>query len=80
MNNQNQKAFETLKNLGYPLHRIRQALLQLNGASHQAIAKEAGVSRASVSQHIAGLRTNDRLLKQIADYLGVVKEDFFPEL
>jgi lambda repressor-like predicted transcriptional regulator len=43
------------------------------------IARQAGVSRSAINHTIAGRRKSPRLRKAIADALGKMVSDFWPE-
>jgi DNA-binding transcriptional regulator YdaS (Cro superfamily) len=77
--NQNVDILRTLRSCGFPMIRIRQAMFLLAGTNRAAIATKVGMSMSVVSQHISGIRTNQRVMDAIAEALDVPKDELFPD-
>ena len=77
---QNRKVLVHLALMGYPLPRIRRALVELTGVTQVAIAKSAGVSRSNVTLHVAGIRNNPKVQEKIAEAWAIPKEELFADV
>ena len=70
---------QKLKELGYPLVDIRQAMPHLTGINHKDLAVILRKSRVYITLTISGQRKSPKLQQQIADVWGVPKEELFED-
>jgi len=69
-----------LRLMGYPMANVRRALVELTGINHEVIAREAGLSRPTVTSAIAGIRKNQQAQKTMARLWGIPREDLFSDV
>jgi lambda repressor-like predicted transcriptional regulator len=77
---QNRKVLLQLALMGYPLIRVRKAMVALTGIPHRELAQRAGVSRQNVTMHITGLRNTPKVQDAIAEAWGIPKEELFADV
>ena len=70
-------ALRALKDLGFPLPRIRLSFHKLTGLTQSKIADALGVSRQTITHHMTGIGNNPSIKKRIAEMLEVPVHDFF---
>ena len=74
----NRAAFEFLSSLGFSLPEIRKALVVLNGVNICELAKEDGISLATMYNTMKGTRESPKAKEILAGTLGLEQEDLFP--
>jgi hypothetical protein len=72
----NQAALCALKNLGFPLEKIRKALIGLNNIKYSEIAGQH-TSVASISNTINGIRESKTAKQLISEKLGIEQTELF---
>ena len=73
----NKAAVKCLKELGFPMKRIRKSLLELNEIHIPSLSN--GVSNACVYNTLSGLRKNEKAMRILASSVGLEVEELFPE-
>lgn len=68
-----------LKDLGYPLSRIRVSLHKLTGITQPDMARMIGVDRITITHTIAGIRKNPEIQDAIARIWQVPREELFED-
>ena len=77
---QNRKVLVQLALMGYPLARVRKAMVALTGIPHRELAKKAGVSRQNVTLHISGRRNSPKIQEAIAEAWDIPKDELFADV
>ena len=77
MDIQHTTALRMLRELGYDLVAIRQAMPHLTGIDHPHLAEITNRSRPYITLIISGIRTTPAVQKEVADAWGVPKEELF---
>ena len=72
----NHATLSTLKNLGYPISKIRKALFVLNNIKYSEISGN-GASVASISNTINGVRESKKAKTLIAQRLGIEQDELW---
>ena len=75
----NTLAITFLKQIGYPLPRIRLSLHRLTGITQPQMAEMIGVTRQVITHHIAGRRHTPEIQDAIARIWQVPKEELFED-
>ena len=78
-NHHNRAALKKLKKLGFPMHKIRRALLELNDLNIILLA-DRKVSGPTIYNTIRGDKTNTKAQSIIAKSLGLKREELFPPI
>lgn len=79
MNTPNEQAVTTLREMGFDLIPIRQALLKLSGITEPELAEKCGLTRPTVNAYINGRRSRLKTQVKIAKQLGVRPDILFDE-
>jgi len=79
MNTPNEQAVTTLREMGFDLIPIRQALLKLSGITEPELAEKCGLTRPTVNAYINGRRARLKTQVKIAKQLGVRPDILFDE-
>ena len=77
-NGRNRTALNGLRELGYPMPRIRKALVDLNGINIRELSEGDGVSVPTLYNTLRGTRGNRQAREALAASLGLEKEELFP--
>lgn len=75
--NRNRAALVRLRELNYPMDRIRRALCVLNGINLKHIG-DGSVSPPTIYNTLKGVRSNDTARTIVARNLGLKEEELFP--
>jgi len=79
MDIQHTMCLRILKELGYDLVAIRQAMPHLTGIDHPTLAKITHRSRPYITLILSGIRTAAAVQKEIADAWGVPAKELFDD-
>ena len=74
----NRETLEFLRSKGWPMPRIRRALLDLNGLTSCELAAQAGISPGTLSNTLRGRRPNESARLACARALGLSISELFP--
>ncbi len=76
--NGNRTMIQVMRDAGYPMPRIRKALIELNDISLQELAN-GKVAVPTIYNTVKGLTQNQQAMELIADKLGLGVKELFPE-
>jgi len=80
METRNIEAVRQLRELGFPMPRIRIAIQKLNGKTAKAIADSLDVSRETIAMTIMGKRGHTLVKKSISEAFDVPVDLFFCDM
>jgi hypothetical protein len=77
--NGNRTMIRVMKDAGYPMPRIRKALIELNDINIQELGN-GKVSMPTIYSTIRGLNQNQQAMELIAGRLGLGVKEIFPDI